>query len=76
MSLIGSLLAEESAPKYEKSTEYAGSGQTVFNSTGFIINEVFVDSILMTTGYTGDGTGTITFTSGLSEFQEVRLTTG
>ncbi len=57
---------------FEKSIQYATEGQTIFTAT-FNINSVFVDSILVTTGYSGEGTTTITFDTGLSENQEVYL---
>ncbi|MCP3941040.1 MAG: hypothetical protein GY710_06110 [Desulfobacteraceae bacterium] len=75
MGLIGSLLDEESAPVFGKSTQTATEGQTVF-SAGFDINEVFVENVLRTSGYSGGGTGTITFDAGLPEGYEVYLTTG
>ena len=59
---------------FEDSLQVAAEGQTVFNA-GFNIQRVFVDSILITTGYTGQGTDTITFAVGLNEGQEVCLTT-
>lgn len=59
-------------PSFETDAQTATPGQTVFNAS-FDINEVFVDSVLRTTGYTGQGTQTITFTVGLTDGQEVYL---
>ena len=58
--------------EFEKSIQYATPGQTIFTAI-FNINSVFVDSILVTTGYSGQGTNTITFDVGLLENQEVYL---
>ncbi len=60
---------------FDDDRQESSSGQTEF-SADFDINEVFVDNIIRTIGWTGKGTKTITFTSGLIEFQEVYLTTG
>lgn len=58
---------------FDSDIQTATPGQTIFNAS-FNINQVFVDSILVTTGYTGQGTKTITFLVGLSDGQEVYLT--
>ncbi len=57
---------------FDEVTYYATSGQTTF-SASFVINSVFVDEVLRTTGYTGKGTTEIVFSSGLSALQEVYL---
>lgn len=72
--MIGSLLGDELSFEDTDYPKYATAGQAVFTAS-FNINRVFVDSVLVTTGYTGQGTKTITFDVGLSESQEVYLTT-
>ena len=59
---------------FEESTQYATPGQTVFNAT-FDIQRVFVDSVLFTTEYSGQGTETITFDVGRTDGQEIYMTT-
>ncbi len=72
MGLIGSLL-DEGETFYETDPPLtATAGQTIF-TVSFNVNSIFVDSILWTTGYSGKGTNTITFDTGLSEGQEVYL---
>ncbi len=62
-----------------KSLQTAVADQTVFTTIGepdeFKVNQVFLDQVLMTTGYSGQGTETITLDAGLYEGQEVYLTT-
>ncbi len=69
MARIGS---EEAG--FEESLQYATAGQTVFSTT-FKIYRVYVDAVLFTTGYTGQGTTSITFGLGRTEAQEIYLTT-
>ena len=59
---------------FEDSLQTATPGQTIFNAT-FDIDRVFVDSVLFTTGYSGQGTKTITFDVGRTDGQEIYLTT-
>ncbi len=72
--MIGSLLDSSSEFTDTDYPKYATAGQVVFTAS-FNVNRVFVDNILRTTGYSGKGTSTITFDTGLSEGQEVYLTT-
>ncbi len=59
---------------FQSSMQTATLNQTVFTAS-FEINNVFVDQVLRTTGYSGQGTKTITFDTGLLAGQEVYLTT-
>ncbi len=56
------------------SLQTADADQTIFTAE-FNVNQVFLDQVLMTTGYSGQGTETITLDAGLYEGQEVYLTT-
>lgn len=59
---------------FNDSLQIATPGQTIFNAE-FSIQRVFVDSIPFTTGYSGQGTRTITFVVGRNDGQEIYLTT-
>ena len=59
---------------FENSLQVATPGQTIFSAT-FNINRVYVDSVLFTTGYSGQGTEEITFDVGRTDGQEIYMTT-